>query len=93
VLEDLHMRALNYQPLIWKPQKKQRIISNFQLTYMSTATTGTGTGQTTGNITTVPQVTTQTEDIEEGSNLIIVPYYLIDDGNKLLLICIETKKK
>jgi len=93
VLEDLHMRALNYQPLIWKPQKKQRIISNFQLTYMSTAPTGTGTGQTTGNITTVPQVTTQTEDIDEGSNLIIVPYYLTDDGEQIVVDMYRSQKE
>ena len=93
MLEDLHMRALNYQPLIWKPQKKQRIISNFQLTYMSTAPTGTGTGQTTGNITTVPQVTTQTEDIDEGSNLIIVPYYLTDDGEQIVVDMYRSQKE
>ena len=93
VLEDLHMRALNYQPLIWKPQKKQRIISNFQLTYMSTAPTGTGTGQTTGNTTTVPQVTTQTEDIDEGSNLIIVPYYLTDDGEQIVVDMYRSQKE
>jgi len=93
VLEDLHMRALNYQPLIWKPQKKQRIISNFQLTYMSTAPTGTGTGQTTGNTTTVPQVTTQTEDIDEGSNLIIVPYYLTDDGEQIVVDMYRNQKE
>jgi len=93
VVEDLHMRALNYQPLIWKPQKKQRIISNFQLTYMSTAPTGTGTGQTTGNITTVPQVTTQTEDIDEGSNLIIVPYYLTDDGEQIVVDMYRSQKE
>ena len=93
VLEDLHMRAINYQPLIWKPQKKQRIISNFQLTYMSTAPTGTGTGQTTGNITTVPQVTTQTEDIDEGSNLIIVPYYLTDDGEQIVVDMYRSQKE
>ena len=93
VLEDLHMRALNYQPLIWKPQKKQRIISNFQLTYMSTAPTGTGTGQTTGNTTTVPQVTTQTEDIDEGSNLIVVPYYLTDDGEQIVVDMYRSQKE
>lgn len=93
VVEDLHMRALNYQPLIWKPQKKQRIISNFQLTYMSTAPTGTGTGQTTGNTTTVPQVTTQTEDIDEGSNLIIVPYYLTDDGEQIVVDMYRSQKE
>jgi type II secretory pathway component GspD/PulD (secretin) len=89
VVEDLHMRALNYQPLIWKPQKKQRIISNFQLNYMST----TQTGGTSGSASTVPQVTTQTEDIDEGSNLIIVPYYLTDDGEQIVVDMYRNQKE
>jgi len=89
VVEDLHMRALNYQPLIWKPQKKQRIISNFQLNYMSTTQTGGASGSTS----TVPQVTTQTEDIDEGSNLIIVPYYLTDDGEQIVVDMYRNQKE
>jgi type II secretory pathway component GspD/PulD (secretin) len=88
IIEDNQMRALNYRPIMWKPLTKQRILANVQLTYMQTAPTGTGTG---GTIAT-PQLTTQTEDIDQGSNLMLVPYVLDEKEGKIVINFYRSQK-
>jgi type II secretory pathway component GspD/PulD (secretin) len=88
IIEDNQMRALNYRPIIWKPLTKQRILSNVQVTYMQTAPTGTGTG---GTVAT-PQLTTQTEDIDQGSNLMLVPYVLDEKEGKIVINFYRSQK-
>jgi hypothetical protein len=89
IVEDNQMRALNYRPIIWKPLTKQRILSNVQLSYIQTAPVGTST---TGGIMTTPQLTTQTEDIDEGSNLMLVPYILDEKENKIVINFYRSQK-
>ena len=91
IIEDNQMRALNYRPIMWKPLTKQRILANVQLTYMQTASTGTGTGTGGGTIAT-PQLTTQTEDIDQGSNLMLVPYVLDEKEGKIVINFYRSQK-
>jgi type II secretory pathway component GspD/PulD (secretin) len=69
LIEDSVLSALNGQPMVYSPLQKQRIISRFELTYISS---GAGAPPT-------PAITMQTEDISTGSMLIIVPYF-VDEG-------------
>jgi hypothetical protein len=89
IIEDNQMRALNYRPIMWKPLTKQRILANVQLTYMQTAPTGTGTG---GGTIATPQLTTQTEDIDQGSNLMLVPYVLDEKEGKIVINFYRSQK-
>jgi type II secretory pathway component GspD/PulD (secretin) len=90
IIEDNQMRALNYRPIMWKPLTKQRILANVQLTYMQTAPTGTGAG--TGGTIATPQLTTQTEDIDQGSNLMLVPYVLDEKESKIVINFYRSQK-
>ncbi len=78
LIEDSLLYALNGQPIYYSPLKKQRIVSKFQLEYISAVSGSEGGSNTT--TTTVPTITTDTEDIEEGTTLIIVPYYIGEDS-------------
>ena len=69
LIEDSVLSALNGQPMVYSPLQKQRIISRFELTYISS---GAGAPPT-------PTITVQTEDISTGSMLIIVPYFVEED--------------
>jgi type II secretory pathway component GspD/PulD (secretin) len=69
LIEDSVLSALNGQPMVYSPLQKQRIISHFELTYISS---GAGAPPT-------PTITVQTEDIATGSVLIIVPYFVDED--------------
>jgi general secretion pathway protein D len=70
LIEDSVLSALNGQPMVYSPLQKQRIISRFELTYISS---GAGSPPT-------PTITVQTEDIATGSMLIIVPYFVDEDA-------------
>jgi type II secretory pathway component GspD/PulD (secretin) len=69
LIEESVLSALNGQPMVYSPMQKQRIISRFELTYISS---GAGSPPT-------PTITVQTEDIATGSVLIIVPYFVDED--------------
>jgi len=69
LIEDSVLSALNGQPMVYSPLQKQRIVSRFDLTYISS---GAGAPPT-------PTITVQTEDISTGSVLIIVPYFVGED--------------
>jgi general secretion pathway protein D len=69
LIEDSVLSALNGQPMVYSPLQKQRIISRFELTYISS---GAGAPPT-------PTITVQTEDISTGNVLIIVPYFVEED--------------
>jgi type II secretory pathway component GspD/PulD (secretin) len=69
IIEDSVLSALNGQPMVYSPLQKQRIISQFNLSYVSAGGTSPPT----------PTITMQTEDISTGSVLIIVPYF-VDEG-------------
>ncbi len=71
LIEDNILTALNGQPMVYSPLQKQRIISRFDLSYIP-PTTGSGAPAT-------PTITMQTEDIQTGSVLIIVPYFVSED--------------
>jgi len=68
LIEDSTLSALNGQPMVYAPLQKQRIISQFNLSYVSA---GTGSPPT-------PTITMQTEDLPSGSVMIIVPYFVND---------------
>lgn len=68
LVEDSILSALNGQPIVYAPLQKQRIISQFNLSYVSAG----------ANSPPIPTVTTQTEDLPSGSMMIIVPYYIDD---------------
>ncbi len=83
ILENDYLTALNGQPVYYAPTEKQRIISKYQLTFMSTvstATTGTAAGQAA-----VPTITVNTEDLHLGSSLVLVPY-IINDKTKEIAV-------
>jgi hypothetical protein len=94
IIEDNQMRALNYRPIMWKPLTKQRILANVQLTYMQTAPIGTGSngGGNGGGTIATPQLTTQTEDIDQGSNLMLVPYVLDEKEGKIVINFYRSQK-
>jgi type II secretory pathway component GspD/PulD (secretin) len=72
LIEDNVLTALNGQPMVYSPVQKQRIISRFDLSFV--APTGDG-----GPSTATPTITMQTEDVQTGSMLIIVPYFVNED--------------
>jgi general secretion pathway protein D len=74
LIEDSVLTALNGQPMVYSPLQKQRIISRFDLSYVL-PTTGTGPPSSAAT----PTITMQTEDIQTGSILIIVPYFVSVD--------------
>ena len=74
LIEESVLTALNGQPMVYSPIQKQRIISRFDLSYVL-PTTGTGTP----SYAATPTITMQTEDIQTGSMLIIVPYFVSED--------------
>jgi general secretion pathway protein D len=71
LVEDNVLTALNGQPMVYSPIQRQRIISRFDLSYVL-PTTDSPTVAT-------PTITMQTEDIQTGSMLIIVPYFVNED--------------
>ncbi|MCI4458750.1 MAG: hypothetical protein JHC21_03955 [Thermocrinis sp.] len=75
LVEDNVLTALNGQPMVYSPIQKQRIISRFDLSYVSTTTTSSGVSP----YVATPTITMETEDIQTGSMLIIVPYFVSDD--------------
>jgi general secretion pathway protein D len=68
LIEDSALSALNGQPMVYAPLQKQRIISQFNLSYVSAGS----------NSPPTPTITMQTEDLPSGSVLIIVPYFVND---------------
>jgi general secretion pathway protein D len=72
LIEESVLTALNGQPMVYSPLQKQRIISRFELSFVA-PTEGSPTSAAT------PVITMQTEDIQTGSMLIIVPYYVSED--------------
>jgi len=68
-LESELFTTLNGEPLVWSPTTQQTIVSNYQLTYLA-PTTGTNVATTTST----PTITTQTQVLQTGSTLVIVPY-------------------
>ena len=72
LIEESVLTALNGQPMVYSPLQKQRIISRFDLSFV--APTGDG-----GPSAATPTITMQTEDIQTGSMLIIVPYFVNED--------------
>jgi type II secretory pathway component GspD/PulD (secretin) len=74
LIEDNVLTALNGQPMVYSPIQKQRIISRFDLSYVL-PTTGSGPPSSAAT----PTITMQTEDIQTGSMLIIVPYFVSED--------------
>ena len=53
--------------MVYSPLQRQRIISRFDLSFVA---------PTDGSSTATPTITMQTEDIQTGSTLIIVPYFV-----------------
>jgi general secretion pathway protein D len=74
LIEDNVLTALNGQPMVYSPIQRQRIISRFDLSYVL-PTTGDGAASTVAT----PTITMQTEDIQTGTMLIIVPYFVNED--------------
>lgn len=72
-IEEKSLVALNGQPVVFYPQSKTRIISKYNLSFVSSIGTG-GTG--TGGLATTPTITVETQDIETGNKLILVPYFI-----------------
>jgi type II secretory pathway component GspD/PulD (secretin) len=70
LIEDNVLTALNGQPMVYSPLQRQRIISRFDLSFVA---------PTDGSSTATPTITMQTEDIQTGSMLIIVPYFVSED--------------
>jgi general secretion pathway protein D len=71
LIEESVLTALNGQPMVYSPVQKQRIISRFDLSFVA-PTSGAPSSAT-------PTITMQTEDIQTGSMLIIVPYFVSED--------------
>jgi len=61
--------------MVYSPLQKKRIISQFELSYVL-PTGGPGTSPPAA---ATPTITMRTEDIQTGSMLIIVPYYVNED--------------
>lgn len=74
VVEDNTLYALNGQPILYSPLTKKRVVSNVSLTY-----TPVSAGGSTATTAAVPAVTVNTEDIESGSSMVIVPYFVNDE--------------
>jgi type II secretory pathway component HofQ len=73
LIEESVLTALNGQPMVYSPLQKRRIISRFELSFVSPTAEGGGPAPAT------PVITMQTEDIQTGSLLIIVPYFVNED--------------
>ncbi len=71
LIEESVLTALNGQPMVYSPLQRQRIISRFDLSFVA-PTEGPPSAAT-------PTITMQTEDIQTGSILIIVPYFVSED--------------
>jgi type II secretory pathway component GspD/PulD (secretin) len=84
ILENNYLTALNGQPVYYAPSQKQRIISKYELTFISTSGPNI-TGQTT-----VPTITVNTEDLQLGSSLVLIPY-IIDEETKRIAVDIYRK--
>lgn len=69
VIDESNLRALNGQPIFFAPNKKTRIVSKFNLSYVSSG----------GNSPPIPTIIVETEDLPTGYSLIIVPYYIGDE--------------
>jgi len=80
-LESELFTTLNGEPLVWAPTTQQTIISNYQLTYLA-PTTGTNVASTT----TTPTITTQTQVLQTGSTLVIVPYLEKENGQDRVVL-------
>ena len=74
-LESELFTTLNGEPLVWSPTTQQTIVSNYQLTYLA-PTTGTNVATTTST----PTITTQTQVLQTGTTLVIVPYLEKENG-------------
>lgn len=70
VIETNRITALNGQPIVYAPQKTTRIINSYKVAFIGSQ------GQP------VPVLDVKTEDVPEGSYLLIVPQYV--DKNKIL---------
>jgi type II secretory pathway component GspD/PulD (secretin) len=79
ILENNYLTALNGQPVYYAPSQKQRIISKYELIFVPTA------GPNTTNQTTVPTITVNTEDLNLGSSLVLIPY-IIDEETKRIAV-------
>lgn len=74
MIEDNVLIALNGQPIVYAPLRKEKIISEAKLNYIAPQTTGQGQA---GAV--IPQISLNTEYIESGHVMIIVPYYIDDE--------------
>jgi len=80
-LESELFTTLNGEPLVWSPTTQQTIVSNYQLTYLA-PTTGTNIASTTST----PTITTQTQVLQTGSTLVIVPYLEKENGQNEVVL-------
>jgi len=80
-LESELFTTLNGEPLVWSPTTQQTIVSNYQLTYLA-PTTGTNVASTTST----PTITTQTQVLQTGSTLVIVPYLEKEDNQDSVVL-------
>lgn len=74
-IEKVYQTALNGQPIYYAPIRKTRIISEYNVSFVSPV----GGGQPQQGSGVVPTVQVRTEDIPAGTTLVIVPYYLDRD--------------
>ncbi|MEM4546614.1 MAG: hypothetical protein QW328_07655 [Nitrososphaerota archaeon] len=74
VIEENMLVALNGQPIVYAPLQKRRIISSAQLSYIAPQTGGGP------QVQAIPQISLRTEDIDSGSMMVIVPYYISEDS-------------
>ncbi len=74
VIEENMLVALNGQPIVYAPLQKRRIISSAELNYIAPQAGGGPQAQA------IPQISLKTEDIDSGSVMVIVPYYISEDS-------------
>lgn len=77
ILEDSRMVSLNGQPIYYAPQERRRIISKYEVFFVNPPVLGGQ--QQPQNQLVVPTVNIITEDIPQGTLLVIVPYYVDED--------------
>lgn len=80
-LESELFTTLNGEPLVWSPTTQQTIVSNYQLTYLA-PTNGTNVATTTST----PTITTQTQVLQTGTTLVIVPYLEKENGQDSVVL-------
>jgi len=80
-LESELFTTLNGEPLVWAPTTQQTIVSNYQLTYLAPTI-----GTTTATTTSTPTITTQTQVLQTGSTLVIVPYLEKENGQDSVVL-------